>query len=111
MDDEIIMEADALPVKKQFVTRALYPYGALACKEMGIVPASEEVAQEEAHQAYHEIMAAVGSWIDFAMVRARWYVQAHDALMAADEPVPERDLEAHLAAFALSIMVDERLAR
>lgn len=109
--DEVVVDGNALPIKKQFVTRAFYPHGAIACREMGIVPASAEVGDEEAHQAYHELMAAVASWSDFVMTRAHWYVQAHDALMASDQPIPERELEAHLAAFALSIMVDERLAR
>lgn len=109
--EEVVVDGDALPVKKQFVTRAFYPHGALACKEMGLVPASEEVAGEEAHQAYHELTAAVASWSQFVLTRAQWYVQAHDALMAADAAIPERELEAHLAAFAMSIMVDERLAR
>jgi len=109
--DEVVVDGDALPIKKQFVSRAFYPLGALACKEMGLVPTSADVAEEEMHQAYHELMAAVGSWSEFVMTRARWYVQAHDALMASDQHVPERELEAHLSAFALSIMIDERLAR
>ena len=109
--EEVVVDGGALPVKKQFVIRAFYPHGALACREMGIVPASADVGDEEAHQAYHELTAAVSSWSAFVLMRAQWYVQAHDALMASSEPIPERELESHLAAFALSIMVDERLAR
>lgn len=109
--DELIVDDHALPVKKQFVTRAFYPHGSLACREMGFVGTSNEVADEEAHQAYHELMSALSSWSDFVMTRTQWYGQAYDALMAADDAIPERDLEAHLAAFAMAIMVDERLAR
>ena len=110
MADRIVMNQGSLPIKKQFLTRVFFPYGKVVCGAIGIVPASEEVSDEEAHQAYHEVTAAAASWGEFVLERARWYVQGHDALMESGEAVPERDLVDHLTAFALSLMVDERLA-
>lgn len=101
-----------LPIKKQFVSRAFFPFGALACREMGLVPASDDVAYHEATQAHTELHAVHDSFGEFIRQRILWYTQAYEALQAADTPRSmERSLEDHLMAFAISIMMDERLIR
>lgn len=107
---ELIVEG--LPVKKQFVSRAFFPFGKLACREMGLVPASPDVSQLEDGQAHAELHAVYDGAGDFLRQRVAWYVQAYEALLASDSPVSlERSLEDHLMAFGISVMMDERYRR
>lgn len=103
--------ADGLPIKKQFLTRAFYPYGPEACRALGLMPSSQDVAKWEADQAMHEVSSAAGSWSGFILSRVAWYLQANEALLSDHEEVAERTLEEHLAAFTMSVMIDERLAQ
>ena len=108
-DREIVVEG--LPVKKQFLTRAFFPFGAHACKAIGIMPASTDVQEYENHQAQHEVMAAGSDFGAFILSRVEWYMKANEALVADHPEVQPRTLDEHLAAFTMAMMVEERLVR
>jgi len=107
----MVVIAEGLPVKKQFLQRAFFPLGTQVCKEIGLVPPSEDVAESEQHQAYHELMAAGEEWGEFLRKRVEWYVQGLEALHSSGIGVTERELPDHIAAFAAAVMVDERYAQ
>jgi hypothetical protein len=104
---------DDLANKRRFVNRAVYPYGPLACKELGIIPSSADVAELEDRSANAEMNGATMAWGRFLLQRAEWYVTAYNALHEAHPTIDgndtERDLPAHLLAFAASLMLDERI--
>lgn len=110
VSDEIVVDGNSLSAKKQFLNRVFFPVGPIVCRQMGLVPASKEVASSEQHQSRLEVLQGFEAWSEFIIGRARWYVQGHDALLSADDnPTQERTLEEHLCAFALSIMTEERM--
>lgn len=104
---------DDLANKRRFVNRVVYPYGPQACKELGIIPSSAEVAELEERNANAEMNGATMSWGRFLLQRAEWYVAAYNALHEAHPVIDgvdtERELSAHLLAFAASVMLDERI--
>ena len=111
-DSELVIDGVSLPAKKQFLVRSFFPVGHLATSAMGIMPASTEVTFAELKQAREEVTGCLEQWGTWIISRVNWYSQALEALMADHgDDVQERTLEEHLAAFAMSIMVDERLAR
>jgi hypothetical protein len=99
--------AAGLPLKKQFLQRAYYPFGSDVCEHMGITPASKDVTEMEEYQAVGEVKYAIEEFFDFVNERAQWYLAAKKALEEMDHIKVERDLEDDLRAFALSILVEE----
>lgn len=115
MDDEgelpPMLDHDSLAIKRQFINRAFFPIGHLATKAIGIVPSSLDVASIEALQAKTEITTTAAVWSDLIMARVKWYKTAYESMLADNPQIPERELEEHIAAFGMSLLIDSLNAR
>lgn len=106
------MNTGELANKRRFILRVLFPFGPIACKELGIVPVSEDVGDKENAQANAELYGAASAWGEFLMKRVTWYMEAYHVLHSEHPAIEgtstERSLEEHLASFGASIMHEER---
>lgn len=101
---------DDLSNKRRFINRCVFPYGPVACKELGIIPPSEDVSEIENRQAEGEMNGAALAWGEFIMQRVHWYTTSYGVLRS-EHPVidgvdTERDTADHLAAFAAAVLLD-----
>jgi hypothetical protein len=94
--------------RRNFMLMAFHPYGHAACRAVGMVPASVDVAEAEiaiAEKVFQEDLTE--SELIRLYERAGWYMQAVEDMVAEDVDEYDRNLQEDLVRFYLTMRAEE----